>query len=194
MWTSENCPWTPQERDTAAICHLYGTLCIWHFAFRKFVCSYYPTITAAAANALIIVVLSCRCCMGTLHTQDKCTCKFAAHCVYLCTEPGSCSLCSRLWWFAVWRWNVAHPARSCHLLPLPYPVLHVIRYFLFPPTLWGGLRAGLRRRRARVQIAAATLSGNSLRQTVHTHRVSVHQAAKLSDCQEPGSSPEPYAR
>jgi len=29
------------------------------------------------------------------------------------------------------------------------------------------------------QIAAATLSGNSLRQTVHTHRVSVHLAAKL---------------
>ena len=59
------------------------------------------TITAAAANALIIVVLSCRCCMGTLHTQNKCTCKFAGHCIYLCTEPGSCSLCSRLWWFAV---------------------------------------------------------------------------------------------
>ena len=67
-------------------------------------------------------------------------------------------------------------------------------------------------------------SGNSLRQTVHTHRASVHQAAKLvaallrvarvtaglaeskayrrvydlchqqADCQEPGSSPEPYAR
>jgi len=36
-----------------------------------------------------------------------------------------------------------------------------------------------RRRRARVQIAAATLSGNSLRQTVHTHRASVHQALKL---------------
>jgi len=36
-------------------------------------------------------------------------------------------------------------------------------------TLWG----------ARVQIAAATLSGNSLRQTVHTHRASVYQAAKL---------------
>ena len=33
--------------------------------------------------------------------------------------------------------------------------------------------------RARVQIAAATLSGNSLRQTVHTHCASVHQAAKL---------------
>ena len=30
-----------------------------------------------------------------------------------------------------------------------------------------------------VQIAAATLPGNSLRQTVHTHRASVHQAAKL---------------
>jgi len=39
--------------------------------------------------------------------------------------------------------------------------------------------AGLRRRRARVQIAAATLSGNSRRQTVHTHRASVRQAAKL---------------
>jgi len=42
-----------------------------------------------------------------------------------------------------------------------------------------GQRAGLRRSRARVQIAAATLSGNSIRQTVHTHRASVHQAAKL---------------
>jgi len=35
------------------------------------------------------------------------------------------------------------------------------------------------RRRAWVQIAAPTLSGNSLRQTVHTHCASVHQAAKL---------------
>jgi len=35
------------------------------------------------------------------------------------------------------------------------------------------------RSRALVQIAAATLSGNSLRQTVHTHRASVHRAAKL---------------
>jgi len=32
---------------------------------------------------------------------------------------------------------------------------------------------------ARVQIAVATLSGNRLRQTVHTHRASVEQAAKL---------------
>jgi len=35
------------------------------------------------------------------------------------------------------------------------------------------------RRRAWVQITAATLSGNSLRKTVHTHRAPVHQAAKL---------------
>ena len=79
-------------------------------------------------------------------------------------------------------------------------------------------RAGLRRRRVRVQIVVATLSGNSLRQTVHTHCASVHQAAKLvaarlrvaevtaayrwvcdshhlqADCQERGSAPEPYAR
>ena len=33
---------------------------------------------------------------------------------------------------------------------------------------------------SRIQIAAATLSGNSLRQTVHTHRASVHQAAKMA--------------
>jgi len=39
--------------------------------------------------------------------------------------------------------------------------------------------SGLRRRRAWVQIAAATLTGNSLRQTVHTHCASVHQATKL---------------
>jgi len=32
---------------------------------------------------------------------------------------------------------------------------------------------------ARVQIAAAMLLGSSLRQTVHTHPASVHQAAKL---------------
>jgi len=30
-----------------------------------------------------------------------------------------------------------------------------------------------------VQIAAATLSGNSLRQTVHTHCAPIHQEAKL---------------
>ena len=35
------------------------------------------------------------------------------------------------------------------------------------------------RRRAWVQIAVATLLGNSLRQTVHTHCASVHQASKV---------------
>jgi len=30
-----------------------------------------------------------------------------------------------------------------------------------------------------VQVAVSTLSGNSLRQTVHTRRASVHQAPKL---------------
>jgi len=33
--------------------------------------------------------------------------------------------------------------------------------------------------KARVQVAVATLSGNSLRQTANTHCASVHQAAKL---------------
>jgi len=33
--------------------------------------------------------------------------------------------------------------------------------------------------KAQVQIAVAMLSGNSLRQTVHTHCAPVHQAAKL---------------
>jgi len=33
--------------------------------------------------------------------------------------------------------------------------------------------------KARVQIAVATLSGSSLKQTVHTYCASVHQAAKL---------------
>ena len=41
---------------------------------------------------------------------------------------------------------------------------------------WIQTQKGLR---SRVQIAATTLSGNSLRQIVHTHRASVHQAAKL---------------
>jgi len=47
--------------------------------------------------------------------------------------------------------------------------------------MYSGWRAaGLGRRRARVQIAAATLSRNSLRrQTAHTHRASVHQRVKL---------------
>ena len=87
---------------------------------------------------------------------------------------------------------------------------------------WGGsvakwLACWTEAQKARVQIAAAALSGDSLRQTFHTHRASVHQVAKLvaallrvagvttglaermaayrlqADCQEPGSAPEPYA-
>ena len=65
--------------------------------------------------------------------------------------------------------------------------------------------------KARVKIAVATLSGNSLRQTVHTHCASVHQAAKLvavllrvagvtagiaesNGSLPPGLAPEPYTR
>jgi len=33
--------------------------------------------------------------------------------------------------------------------------------------------------KAWVQIAVATLSGNCLRQTIHTHRASIYQAVKL---------------
>jgi len=40
--------------------------------------------------------------------------------------------------------------------------------------------AELMRRRAQVQVTVAMLSGNSLRQTVHTLCASVHQAAKLA--------------
>ena len=53
------------------------------------------------------------------------------------------------------------------------------QYFTINSQVVSVLAAGLRRRRAWGQIAAATLSGNSLRQTVHTHCASVHQAAKL---------------
>jgi len=94
--------------------------------------------------------------------------------------------------------------------------VQLIIYYIYGR--WLGSRvvsvARLRCRRARVQIAVATLSGNNLRQTVHTHCASVHQAAKLgatllrrkvmaayrrvydpshlqADCQEPGSAPEP---
>ena len=47
------------------------------------------------------------------------------------------------------------------------------------PGLSCGVVCVTQRRRAWVQVAAATLSGNSPRQAVHIHRASVHQAAKL---------------
>ena len=60
------------------------------------------------------------------------------------------------------------PVDDCHSVPLPFT------------SAAGWLACRTRAQyRARVQIAAATLSRNSLRQTVHTHRASVHQAAKL---------------
>jgi len=57
-------------------------------------------------------------------------------------------------------------------------------YRLMPPLRRGGsvaewLACWTQAQKDRVQIAVATLSGNSLRQTVHTYRASVHQAAKL---------------
>jgi len=48
-----------------------------------------------------------------------------------------------------------------------------------PATVVRWLACWTQAQKARVQIAVATLSGNSLRQTAHTHRASVHQAAKL---------------
>jgi len=41
------------------------------------------------------------------------------------------------------------------------------------------LACWIQAQKARVQIAVATLSGDSLKQTIHTHCASVHQAAKL---------------
>jgi len=54
--------------------------------------------------------------------------------------------------------------------------------FSYLLTWSGSVAEWLASLRACVQIAAATLSalsGNSLRQTIHTHRTSVHQTAKL---------------
>jgi len=84
----------------------------------------------------------------------------------------------------------------CCCCPRPPPLIALCR----PSTMTSALRyclpcrpVGLRNggsvagwlacwahaQKACVQIAAATLSGNSLRQTAHTYRASVHQAAKL---------------
>ena len=68
-------------------------------------------------------------------------------------------------------------------------IFHLCYFVLFLPfyydsTVWSGsvaewLACWTQTQKARVQIAVVTLSGNSLRQTVHTHCASVHQAAKL---------------
>ena len=80
-------------------------------------------------------------------------------------------------------WEASRMVRPLSALTHPSPKSrplqceHWNQFWKF--TLPSGQRAGLRRRRAWVQIAAATMSGNCLRQTVHTHRASVRQAAKL---------------
>ena len=70
------------------------------------------------------------------------------------------------------------PAWTC---TTSYPVTAII---VITDTLWLGSRvvsvldSGAEGPGFKSQLPA-TLSGNSLRQTVHTHRASVHQAAKL---------------
>ena len=73
-----------------------------------------------------------------------------------------------------------------HASPSPGHVTAVLAFVavLLSSTLSDGsvaewLARWTRAQKARVQIAAAALLGNSLRQTAHTHRASVHQAAKL---------------
>jgi len=73
-----------------------------------------------------------------------------------------------------------------HASPSPGHVTAVLAFVavLLSSTLSDGsvaewLARWTRAQKARVQIAAATLLGNSLRQTAHTHRASVHRAAKM---------------
>ena len=65
--------------------------------------------------------------------------------------------------------------RVVHMYTLIMPVHAMTRYCLYG----GSVACWTQAQKARVQMAVATLSGNSLRQTVHTRRASVHQAAKL---------------
>ena len=80
------------------------------------------------------------------------------------------SICKITNWILQTRNNTLHVA--CHLMHqlLAVTGVRILRHHY---------SGGLRRRRAWVQIAAATQSGNSLGQTAHTHCASVHQAAKL---------------
>ena len=79
-------------------------------------------------------------------------------------------------------------------LVIPSPPILIIAYFLIAgpvnpsfvnlTLILGGseaewLACWTHAQKGRVEIAAAMLSRNSLRQAVHTHRASVHQAAKL---------------
>ena len=67
---------------------------------------------------------------------------------------------------------------KCALASSCFSKLHLLVQVLRSVAEWLA-NAGLGRRRAWVQIAAATLSGNSLRQTVHTRRASAKMVAAL---------------
>jgi len=56
---------------------------------------------------------------------------------------------------------------------------HILHQHILGDSVAEWLACWSQAQKARVQIAAATLSGNSLRETVHTHCASVHQAATL---------------
>ena len=73
---------------------------------------------------------------------------------------------------------------SCIFLwPFSYGVISVCLFWLIHYNMGDSVAEWLscwtQAQKALVQIAVATLSGNSLKQTVHTHYASFHQAAKL---------------
>jgi len=74
--------------------------------------------------------------------------------------------------------------RPARVVPDQKPLNGCVCLCVLDLMVWGGsvaewLACWTQCSRAWVQIAAAMLSGNSLRQTVHTHCASVHRAAKL---------------
>ena len=142
-------------------------------------------------------------------------CQLAVQQLKLCRQTSTCSSYKPL---------LANPRLQNRDSSHVY-VCKSVLFFLAPPYLflgWLGSRWLACLTQARVQIAAATLSGNNLRQTVHTNCASVHQATKFvaallrvagaagltevmaayrrvynshhlqADCQEPGSAAEPY--
>jgi len=70
-----------------------------------------------------------------------------------------------------------HPLEMYVCLSVCYKPLDVITS-RHPATEW--LACWTQAQKVSVQITVATLSGNSLRQTVHAHRAFIHQAEKLA--------------
>jgi len=68
---------------------------------------------------------------------------------------------------------------SCKIVVKPVCLSDCMHIFVYKKGWLGSWVVSMRCRRDWVQIAVTTFSGNSLRQTVHTHFASVHQAAKL---------------